>query len=268
MANNTYVNKVVFGNDTLLDLTSDTVTANDVKSGVTFHDRTGAPLSGQFSPTLITPDNDTPVNLTAGSVVEPTTGGYAVEYLTGLTPSNSSPRFIADGEIYKALDTGYAIESYIDKTPSDSSPASVPSGSIIRPSDSGYLFKTNNFFSDQINVYAVNARGGNNFSKTQTITITKKVSQFVLIVNLWNGASGTYWTNAYKNSVSVNNQSYNDWASLITAIGIANSGTYASGYSAWFAVCTKTLNVNDIVKLDLSSAGANTNYALAIVLLN
>lgn len=37
MANNQYVNKVVYGNNTLIDLTSDDVTENDVKQGVTFH---------------------------------------------------------------------------------------------------------------------------------------------------------------------------------------------------------------------------------------
>ena len=34
---NTAINKVIYGGNTLIDLTSDTVTANDVKSGVTFH---------------------------------------------------------------------------------------------------------------------------------------------------------------------------------------------------------------------------------------
>lgn len=46
MANNTYVNKVVFGGDTLIDLSSDTVTANKVLSGYTAHDKSGAPITG------------------------------------------------------------------------------------------------------------------------------------------------------------------------------------------------------------------------------
>lgn len=37
MANNRYVNKVVYGNETLLDLTQDQVTAADVLEGVSFH---------------------------------------------------------------------------------------------------------------------------------------------------------------------------------------------------------------------------------------
>ena len=50
MANNTYVNKVVFGNDTLIDLTGDTVQAGDMLSGVTAHDRSGAAIQGTLVP--------------------------------------------------------------------------------------------------------------------------------------------------------------------------------------------------------------------------
>lgn len=46
MANNTYVNKVVFGGDTLIDISSDTVAANKILSGYTAHDKTGAPITG------------------------------------------------------------------------------------------------------------------------------------------------------------------------------------------------------------------------------
>jgi hypothetical protein len=48
MANN--INKVVYGNDTLIDLTADTVTASDVLSGVTFHTRSGASATGTLEP--------------------------------------------------------------------------------------------------------------------------------------------------------------------------------------------------------------------------
>lgn len=46
MANNQYVNKVVFGNETLIDLSSDTIAAGDILSGVTAHDASGAPITG------------------------------------------------------------------------------------------------------------------------------------------------------------------------------------------------------------------------------
>lgn len=46
---NEYVNKVVLGSETLLDLTADTATAADVAQGKTFHLATGAPATGTAS---------------------------------------------------------------------------------------------------------------------------------------------------------------------------------------------------------------------------
>lgn len=46
MAQNPYVNKVVFGNDTLVDLTEDSVTANTLLEGETAHSASGAPVTG------------------------------------------------------------------------------------------------------------------------------------------------------------------------------------------------------------------------------
>ena len=46
---NEYVNKIVLGSDTLLDLTGDTATAADVAVGKTFHLYTGAPAVGTAS---------------------------------------------------------------------------------------------------------------------------------------------------------------------------------------------------------------------------
>ena len=46
IANNDYVNKVVFNGDTLIDLTNDTVTAEDLKKGVMAHDKSGNAIIG------------------------------------------------------------------------------------------------------------------------------------------------------------------------------------------------------------------------------
>lgn len=46
MANNQYVNKFVYHGDTKFDLTGDTITASDLASGVTAHDKSGAPITG------------------------------------------------------------------------------------------------------------------------------------------------------------------------------------------------------------------------------
>lgn len=50
MANNPYVNKVIYGNDTIIDLTGDTVAPADVVSGKTFHDSSGEQKIGTLEP--------------------------------------------------------------------------------------------------------------------------------------------------------------------------------------------------------------------------
>lgn len=46
MANNPYVNKVIYGNNTLIDLTSDDVARSDVKNGIKFHLPSGEATTG------------------------------------------------------------------------------------------------------------------------------------------------------------------------------------------------------------------------------
>lgn len=46
MANNQYINKVIYGGDILIDLTGDTVSATDVLSGKTFHLPSGEQKTG------------------------------------------------------------------------------------------------------------------------------------------------------------------------------------------------------------------------------
>lgn len=46
MANNPYVNKVEYGNEVLIDISGDTVTADKIVSGYTAHNKAGAPITG------------------------------------------------------------------------------------------------------------------------------------------------------------------------------------------------------------------------------
>jgi len=43
---NQYVNKVVYGGNTLIDLTADTITVDKLAQGITAHDKSGAPITG------------------------------------------------------------------------------------------------------------------------------------------------------------------------------------------------------------------------------
>lgn len=50
---NKYVNKVVIGKETKLDLTADTVTPDKLAKGITAHDKSGAPLPAPAPKTRI-----------------------------------------------------------------------------------------------------------------------------------------------------------------------------------------------------------------------
>ena len=58
MASNQYVNKVIFGGDVIMDISSDTVAANKLLSGFTAHDKTGAPIVGECTFDSDTTDAD------------------------------------------------------------------------------------------------------------------------------------------------------------------------------------------------------------------
>ena len=86
MANNQYINKVVFGNQTLIDLTSDTITPADLQSGVTAHDATGAVITGTS-----TKDSDTSGDTAlVGEILSGKTAHARGTLLTGTMPNNGA----------------------------------------------------------------------------------------------------------------------------------------------------------------------------------
>lgn len=86
MANNQYINKVIFGGSTLIDLTGDTVDAAHLLSGSTAHDKSGATITG-----TCTYDSDTSDDTAAASeILSGKTAHARGAELTGTMPNNGA----------------------------------------------------------------------------------------------------------------------------------------------------------------------------------
>lgn len=83
MANNQYINKVVYGGDTLIDLTADDVTAADVLYGIKFHLPSGAPGTGSCTYDADTSD----ATATAAEILYGATAYKDGSKLTGTMPN-------------------------------------------------------------------------------------------------------------------------------------------------------------------------------------
>ena len=83
---NQYVNKVVYGGTTLIDLTADTITAADLASGITAHDKSGATITGTN-----TYDSDTSDDTAVASEILATKTAHARgTALTGTMPNRGA----------------------------------------------------------------------------------------------------------------------------------------------------------------------------------
>lgn len=80
------INKVIYGGNTLIDLTSDTVSASDLLSGKTAHDKSGAIITG-----TCTYDSDTSNDTaTASEILSGSTAHARGTQLTGSMANNGS----------------------------------------------------------------------------------------------------------------------------------------------------------------------------------
>lgn len=81
-----YINKVIYGNKTLIDLTGDTVEPSKVLSGVTAHDKSGAPITG----TCAFDVNSTDGTAAVAEILAGKTAYARGTKLTGTMPNNGS----------------------------------------------------------------------------------------------------------------------------------------------------------------------------------
>lgn len=86
MANNQYVNKVIYGGQTLIDLTGDDVTAAQVLSGIKFHLPSGAQGTGSCTYDADTSD----ATATAAEILSTKTAYKNGSKLTGTMPNRGA----------------------------------------------------------------------------------------------------------------------------------------------------------------------------------
>ena len=101
---NEYVSKVVLSNGTtLIDLTADTVTASDILSGVTAHDKSGAPITGSC-----TYDSDTSNDTAAVSeILSGRTAHARGALLTGTMANNGAVNGVISSKSAYVVPQGY-----------------------------------------------------------------------------------------------------------------------------------------------------------------
>lgn len=80
------INKVVFGNQTLIDLTADTITPADLANGVTAHDASGASITGTSTLDSDTSDDTALV----GEILSGKTAHARGAQLTGTMPNRGA----------------------------------------------------------------------------------------------------------------------------------------------------------------------------------
>ena len=83
---NQYINKVIYGNRTLIDLTGDTVEAAKVLNGYTAHDKSGAPITGSCAFDV----NSTDGTAAVAEILVGKTAYARGTKLTGTMPNNGS----------------------------------------------------------------------------------------------------------------------------------------------------------------------------------
>lgn len=100
---NQYINKVVYGGNTLLDVSTDTAVASDVASGKYFHLKTGERVAGTNTYDADTSD----ANASASEILSGQTAYVNGNKLTGSMPNNGSNNVTVTSKSGTTIPIGY-----------------------------------------------------------------------------------------------------------------------------------------------------------------
>lgn len=103
MANNTYVNQVVYDGNTLIDLTTDTAVATDVLSGKYFHLASGQRVQGSCT----YDSNTTDADATASEILYGKTAYVNTNKITGSMTNNGSNNVTVTSVSGASIPAGY-----------------------------------------------------------------------------------------------------------------------------------------------------------------
>lgn len=103
---NQYVNKVIYGGNVLVDLTSDTITADQLLKGATAHDKSGATITGSCTYDADTSD----ATAAASEILYGKTAYVTGNSVTGTMPNNGA----VSGEITTVSEQYTVPQGYHD----------------------------------------------------------------------------------------------------------------------------------------------------------
>lgn len=101
---NQYVNKVIYGGSTLIDLTSDTAVASDVQSGKYFHLKSGERVQGTCTYDADTSD----ANASASEILSGQTAYVNGVKVTGSMPNNGGANVTVSTKAGTTIPLGYS----------------------------------------------------------------------------------------------------------------------------------------------------------------
>lgn len=100
---NQYVNKVIYGGETLIDISSDTVTAAKILTGYTAHDKSGAPITGNCTYDAYTSD----ANAVASEILNTKTAYVSGSKVTGEMPNRGNNNITVTSKSGTTIPNGY-----------------------------------------------------------------------------------------------------------------------------------------------------------------